>query len=643
MRQRKLRNLDTKYEAYADLIIDEPAEMPGRWSERSGGAPLYIEIGCGKGKFISELAAREPEHYFVAVEGNKSVMLRAMEKIRKLGLTNVCFVPEHAGDLSEWFADGEADGIYLNFSDPLPKNYWYKRRLTYRDRLKSYFRVLKASGTVTFKTDNTDLFEWSVLEIMAADLKILDITRDLHADPEASADNIETEYEAKYSGFGEKIKRVVIGRRTGADCGSEEIKSEDMIKSIAAYNGREVPKEDKVFASVARARAATQEKGAEAIFNATAGALQDDSGKLVVFGPVAETIRSLSDTDFAEYAPITGTPEFREAVLKAVFGDFVPKSYVRAVATPGGTGSVRTAVDAYSCPGDRILTHSWHWAPYKTIAAELGRSLECFEMFDEEGGFDLADFDYKVKKLIRNQEHLVVILNTPANNPTGYSLTMEDWYGVKKTLDEVPLDKKVALVVDVAYIDFAGEPAEVREFLRVADNMRANILPVIAYSASKTFTMYGFRCAAMVCLAHSPEVADEFERICSFSARNTWSNSPRPAMTAVSRIMNDPELLAKTEEERAKWRGVLHARGRAFEAAAREAGLRIVPFTAGFFVTVPYAEPDRLRDALEKKDVYVISIAGGVRAAVASLSEDKCRRLPAIIKETIDELESCAE
>ncbi len=644
MRQRKLRNLDTKYEAYADLIIDEPAEMPGRWSERSGGAPLYIEIGCGKGKFISELAAREPEHYFVAVEGNKSVMLRAMEKIRKLGLTNVCFVPEHAGDLSEWFADGEADGIYLNFSDPLPKNYWYKRRLTYRDRLKSYFRVLKASGTVTFKTDNTDLFEWSVLEIMAADLKILDITRDLHADPEASADNIETEYEAKYSGFGEKIKRVVIGRRTGADdCGSEEIKSEDMIKSIAAYNGREVPKEDKVFASVARARAATQEKGAEAIFNATAGALQDDSGKLVVFGPVAETIRSLSDTDFAEYAPITGTPEFREAVLKAVFGDFVPKSYVRAVATPGGTGSVRTAVDAYSCPGDRILTHSWHWAPYKTIAAELGRSLECFEMFNEEGHFDLADFDYKVKKLIRNQEHLVVILNTPANNPTGYSLTMEDWYGVKKTLDEVPLDKKVALVVDVAYIDFAGEPAEVREFLRVADNMRANILPVIAYSASKTFTMYGFRCAAMVCLAHSPEVADEFESICSFSARNTWSNSPRPAMTAVSRIMNDPELLAKTEEERAKWRGVLHARGRAFEAAAREAGLRIVPFTAGFFVTVPYAEPDRLRDALEKKDVYVISIAGGVRAAVASLSEDKCRRLPAIIKETIDELESCAE
>ncbi len=213
MRQRKLRNLDTKYEAYSDIIVDSPADGIATLYNVTGGAPLYVEIGCGKGKFISELAAREPEHFFVAIEGNKSVMIRAMEKIRKYDLKNVAFIPELAGDLSEWFEDGEADGIYLNFSDPLPKNYWYKRRLTYRDRLKSYFRVLKPDGTVTFKTDNTDLFNWSVLEIIASDLKILDITRDLHADPEANASNIETEYEAKYSGFGEKIKRVVIGRK----------------------------------------------------------------------------------------------------------------------------------------------------------------------------------------------------------------------------------------------------------------------------------------------------------------------------------------------------------------------------------------------------------------------------------------------
>ena len=217
MRQRKLKNLDTKYEAYEDLIIDDPAAMRGRWEERSGGAPLYIEIGCGKGKFISELAAREPQHYFVAVEGNKSVMLRAMEKVRRLGLENVAFVPELVGDLSEWFSEGEAEGIYLNFSDPLPKNRLRKHRLTYRTRLESYFRVLKPEGTVIFKTDNTDLFDFTLFEIEAAGLNVLEITRDLHSDPEANAGNIETEYEAKYSGLGEKIKRVVIGRKPESD------------------------------------------------------------------------------------------------------------------------------------------------------------------------------------------------------------------------------------------------------------------------------------------------------------------------------------------------------------------------------------------------------------------------------------------
>ncbi len=213
MRQRKVKNLDNKYENYADILIPDPAEMKGKWGERSGGKPIFVEVGCGKGKFISELAAREPENFFVAIEGNKSVMLRAMEKIRDANLTNVVFAPEFAEDLRDWFAEDEVQGMYLNFSDPLPKNYWYRRRLTYRERLKSYFGVLTDEGTVTFKTDNTGLFEWSIQEIMAADLKILDITRDLHADPEKLETNIETEYEAKFSKLGEKIKRVVIGRR----------------------------------------------------------------------------------------------------------------------------------------------------------------------------------------------------------------------------------------------------------------------------------------------------------------------------------------------------------------------------------------------------------------------------------------------
>lgn len=639
MRQRRLRNLDQKYENYEDLIVYEPGKMRGAWSAFSSGKPLYIEIGCGKGKFISELAEREPERYFIAVEGNKSVMLRAMEKIRDKGLTNVKFVPELAGDLSEWFGEGEIAGIYLNFSDPLPKNYWYKRRLTYRDRLKSYFKVLAEDGVIVFKTDNTGLFDWTLLEIEAADLKVADITRDLHADPERNAENIETEYEAKYSGLGENIKRVVITRAQKRPADSNQDSNGDgnnmSDKTMAAYNGREIPKEDKNFAASGKANAAIAEKGRDAVINATVGALYDDKGNLVVLGSVDKTLRTLTAEDFASYAPIEGTAGFRDAVIKAVFGDYEPRSFIKVVATPGGTGGIRGAVANYSCPGDRILTHNWYWGPYKSIAAEQGRSLETFEMFDEDGNFNLSDFEYKVKKLVRNQEHLVIILNTPASNPTGYSLSQDDWQGIKEVLDAVDLEKKIALVVDAAYIDYAGEPEEVRGFLEVLDNLRSNVLPVIAYSASKTFTMYGFRCGAMVCMAHSPEVADEFEKLTKFSARSTWSNSPRAPQAVIEKIYADSKLLEETDAERKKWRDILLARGRAFEEAAAEADLETVPFSGGFFVTIPCEDPDELCNKLNEKDIYLIPVSGGARVSVAAVSEENCRKLPSLIKETM--------
>ena len=404
------------------------------------------------------------------------------------------------------------------------------------------------------------------------------------------------------------------------------------MKSMAAYNGREIPKEDKVFAASGKALDAVSRFGPDEVINATVGALYDDEGKLLVLRSVEKVMKSLPAEKYAAYAPIAGTPGFKESIMKAALGGYRPKSYTCVVGTPGGTGAIRNAVANYSCPGDKILTHSWHWAPYKSIAAELYRGIERFEMFDEEGRFNAADFGYKVRKLTRNQEHLVIILNTPASNPTGYALTMDDWYEVKKVLDEVPLGKKIALVLDVAYIDFAGDPDEVRQFFSIADNLRSNILPIIAYSASKTFTLYGARCAAMICLAHSPETAEEFERINSFSSRATWSNPPRAPQEVIERIYADESLLAEVEAERAQAREMLLARGRAFEEEAAKCGLEILPFSAGFFVTIPCADPDGLCEKLNKKNVFLIPFDGGVRASIAACSEEKCRRLPALIK-----------
>ena len=397
---------------------------------------------------------------------------------------------------------------------------------------------------------------------------------------------------------------------------------------FAAQQGRKIPKEDKNFAVNNRAKAMIAEKGKDAVANATIGVLLDEEGKMVVLSSVNEVFQSLTPLDFAEYAPIGGTPAYKEAVIKDAFGSYTPKRYVRTVATPGGTGAIHSTIANYSEPGDKVLLTDWYWGPYGTIAGEIGRSLHTFKLVDENGAFNTADFSKQVETLLETQDRLVIILNTPAHNPTGYSMTMEDWEGVASALDQIPEDKNVTLLVDVAYMDFAGDGEKYREFMPVLDSMGENVLVVLAYSFSKSYTMYGLRCGAMICMADSDEVAEEFRKVSEYSARAAWSNCTRAPQMMLAKIYSDPALLARVQEERAGFRDMLLRRGRAFEAAAKEVGLEIVPFDAGFFASVPCENPDEVGAELEKEGIFTIPLTKGIRISIASIPADVCSRLP---------------
>lgn len=334
---------------------------------------------------------------------------------------------------------------------------------------------------------------------------------------------------------------------------------------MAAKGGRTIPKEDKIFGISNRANAMIEKKGKDAVINATIGALLDDNGDLMVLSSIDETFRSLTPQEYAAYAPIAGIPAFRKAVVKAALGKYETKRYVEAVATPGGTGSIRNTIANYSQAGDKVLTSDWFWAPYRTIASEIGRGLDTFQLFNDERKFNIASFEQKVFELLEQQEYLTIILNTPAHNPTGYSLTIEDWESVVAVLNKVPAGRKVALLVDVAYIDFAGDEDEYRKFLPVLEGLPVNVLPIIGYSASKTLTAYGMRCGAMICLAPTEAIAKEFKSVGEFSSRGSWSNCSRAGQSVMARIYADEELLARVTRERAEIRDMLLRRGKAFE------------------------------------------------------------------------------
>ena len=216
MRQRKAKDLERRLEECAYLMIREPSR--DRWDayfERS--ADTFVEIGCGKGDFIIQKARDNPERNYIAVEGQETVILRAMEKVIALEeegvrLPNLRFLCAFVEDARDLFPEGSLSGIYLNFSDPWPKARHAKRRLTYRNRLNNYALVVKEGGTLEFKTDNDDLYDFTLEEIRGTGYPILEETRDLHRSDYESRLTM-TEYEKKFTYRGKTIKYVKIALR----------------------------------------------------------------------------------------------------------------------------------------------------------------------------------------------------------------------------------------------------------------------------------------------------------------------------------------------------------------------------------------------------------------------------------------------
>jgi len=204
----RLRNVKGAKEeiAVSEYVTQNPQEWKGKWSGYFGAAaPLYVEIGTGKGRFITTLAELHPEIHYIGVEKYASVLIRAIEKRKEReDLKNLTFLAVDAKILPDVFAAGEVDRLYLNFSDPWPKDRHARRRLTSREFLARYRQFLKPEGELCFKTDNRALFEFSMQEAKETGWELTEVTCDLHHSPYAEG-NVMTEYEEKFSALGNPI------------------------------------------------------------------------------------------------------------------------------------------------------------------------------------------------------------------------------------------------------------------------------------------------------------------------------------------------------------------------------------------------------------------------------------------------------
>ena len=213
----RLRNIAGSREVIADstYTVKDPQTKKGLWKKEVFGnsKPIHIEIGMGKGRFLMDLAELNPDINYVGIEKYSSVLLRAIQKQEQRQLPNVIFIRMDAEEITEVFAPGEVDKIYLNFSDPWPKDRHAKRRLPSRQFLERYDKILKADGVIEFKTDNKDLFDFALEEVEPAGWNLDAFTLDLHNDPVMNEGNVMTEYEERFSSQGNPIYKYIVSRK----------------------------------------------------------------------------------------------------------------------------------------------------------------------------------------------------------------------------------------------------------------------------------------------------------------------------------------------------------------------------------------------------------------------------------------------
>jgi len=390
---------------------------------------------------------------------------------------------------------------------------------------------------------------------------------------------------------------------------------------IPSHQGR--PSDDPIFALN---KEATQRKArGEAVINATVGSLLHDDGKLAVLPTAARVVHDVPADEWAAYAPIAGSPDFLAAVIGDVFaGEPDMKDCAVAAATPGGTGALRHAIANYLEPSQSILTTSFFWGPYQTLSDEADRKVSTFSMF-KGGMLDVDALDKSLAARVSEQKRVLLFLNDPCHNPTGYSMRPEEWRSVVERLLAHANDAPVTLLVDMAYFAYAaGDP---RAFLKELRPLLGKAGLLFAWSASKTYTHYGLRVGALVACVPDAKERAATEAAFSYSCRGTWSNCSRGGMKAVTRMLVDAELRASADRERDELKKLLQGRVAAFNEHAPKHGLAYPRYEGGFFVTVFADDAQERAVRMKEKGVFVVPQKGALRVALCSVAERDIPRL----------------
>jgi len=369
--------------------------------------------------------------------------------------------------------------------------------------------------------------------------------------------------------------------------------------------------------------------------NATIGSLKDENSKLYVFSSVYRIYDSLPDEVKAAYSSaIKGNPDFLQTVINWVDNGLLNLEK-DAIATPGGTGAIDLAINCCLKPGDNILIPEIGWGSYSLMAKENHLNAYTYPLFDGDK-FAIEELKKLCKELISKNNKLFFIINDPCQNPTGYSLTHQEWQELIDFFNELSKEGEIIILDDIAYIDFAKEDS--RSYFKLFNQLNEKILFLVAFSASKTLSAYGMRLGALLSYNKNKENIDDFTNACVRFARCTWSNSNNGFMHCFNKLFTEHQ--EEYLKERAEAVSLIAERAEIFLKEAKEVDLPIYPYKDGYFVTVKI-EKDKInayQEALIRNSIYAVPVNKGIRIALCSLNKEKTKGLAKKLKEVLDEI-----
>lgn len=385
---------------------------------------------------------------------------------------------------------------------------------------------------------------------------------------------------------------------------------------------------DVIFKMLQHAQEKAKAIGDDKVINGTIGALLEE-GSLVTFKAVDDLIPKLNIKTVSNYAPQQGFPDFIDAVKFLCFRDWAPKKNVAGVAVAGGMGGIRQAIHNYTEIKDEILTADWHWGPYDGIIRDNYRFIKTFPFFKEKK-FNLGGLKTAAKEIANNQKTVFLLFNSPANNPTGYSLSMDEWDGVIDYLNS--LDRKIIFFLDSAYLDFAD--IEHKKLFPKLDRLADHVLTIIDYSLSKSFAKYGMRTAALLAVHSDEKVLKEFSDIITISNRACYGSVNSMGQLLAMELVNNSEVLPEYFDQFQTWKIKLKNRAEVFMKHIEPS--IVAPYADGFFASILSDDPVSDVEKLAKENIFLVPLKKGIRVALCSIDDEKLERLAATINKVIN-------